>query len=285
MNEHDEQTKSRLPVAVVTGAGRARGIGRAIVQRMASDGFAVVVHERSHDPERRTADENEAGWLGAESVVREVLENGGSACRAEGDVCDLETATALRTAAASLGDFAVLVNNHGSAGEANSYMAHEVPVDVWDEAVAVNLTSLHRLSSVLVPALADSDSQRRVIINLSSTAGHRALPRYGGYCASKAAVERMTEQQAIELARYGIRVNAVAPGLTPTDMIDATLSRAAAAADTDVDTVRRAAIRSIPMRRVATTADIAGAVAFLVGADADFITGQTLTVDGGMTLV
>lgn len=278
-------TTTTRPVAVVTGAGRSRGIGRAIAVRLAADGFAIVVHERNDDPTRRPADEQASGWLGAVSVVDEILQRGGSACRVTGDVCDAGTASAIRDAAASLGDIAVLVNNHGSAGQANSYMVHETPVEVWDEVVAVNLTSLHRLSSVLVPAMTDSRARRRAIVNLSSTAGHRALPRYGGYCASKAAVERVTEQQAIELARFQIRVNAVAPGLTPTDMIDATLARAATVAKTDVDTILEAAKRNIPLRRVATTADIAGVVAFLVGPDADFVTGQTLTVDGGMTLV
>ena len=123
------------------------------------------------------------------------------------------------------------------------------------------------------------------MVHLSSTAGHRALRRYGAYCASKAAVERLTEQQAIELARYGIRVNCVAPGLTPTDMVDGTLGRAASTAGVRVEQVMESALRAIPLRRTATTDDIAAAVAFLVGDDATYITGQILTVDGGMTLV
>ncbi len=133
--------------------------------------------------------------------------------------------------------------------------------------------------------LIDSQAPRRCLVYLSSTAGHRALRRYGAYCASKAAVERLTEQQAIELARFGIRVNCVAPGLTPTDMIDGTLGRAAAASGSPVEQVMESAVRAIPLRRTATTDDIAGAVAFLVGDDASYITGQILTVDGGMTLV
>jgi NAD(P)-dependent dehydrogenase (short-subunit alcohol dehydrogenase family) len=272
------------PVAVVTGAGRARGIGRAIALHLARDGFAVVVHERSSDPARRTADEAAQGWLGAQSVVEEIVAAGGAAATVSGDLLDAATIPRLREVGTDLGPLAVLVNNHGSAGEANSYMAHETPIEVWDETVAVNLTSLHRVAAELVPVMAESSAPRRAIVNLTSTAGHRALGRYGAYCASKAAVERLTEQQAIELARYGIRVNAVAPGLTPTDMIDGTMARAAAVAGTDVESLAGVVRRRIPLRRFATTDDIASAVAFLAGPGADYITGQILTVDGGMTL-
>ena len=272
-------------VAVVTGAGRARGIGRAIACRLAADGFAIVVHERSSDPSRHPLAEQEAGWRGAASVVEEIVANGGRATTVEGDVCDPMTASRLIAAAASLGELAVLVNNHGSAGEANSFMAHEAPDEVWDETIAVNLTSLHRLTKVIVPELARSAALRRSIVNLSSTAGHRALGKYGAYCASKAAVERLTEQQAIELARFQIRVNCIAPGLTPTDMIDATLARAGAASGSAASDIAEATRKRIPLRRFATTADIAGAVAFLVGPDAAYVTGQVLTVDGGMALV
>jgi NAD(P)-dependent dehydrogenase (short-subunit alcohol dehydrogenase family) len=274
-----------MPVAVVTGAGRARGIGRAICRRLSAMNYAVVVHERSTDPSARPRQEVVDGWCGAVSVADEITAAGGRATAVAGDVCDPETALAILEAASSLGQLAAVVNNHGSAGEANAHVAHETPPMLWDETFAVNVTSLHRLGAVLVPALIDSQAPHRCLVYLSSTAGHRALRRYGAYCASKAAVERLTEQQAIELARFGIRVNCVAPGLTPTDMIDGTLGRAAVATGSPVEQVMESAVRAIPLRRTATTDDIAAAIAFLVGDDASYITGQILTVDGGMTLV
>ena len=273
------------PVAIVTGAGRARGIGRAICRRLAGMGYAVVVHERDADSSARIEQELLDGWRGAQSVVEEITAAGGRAVGVAGDVRDPQTAVALLDAADTLGALAAMINNHGSAGEANTHLAHETPASLWEDTFAVNVTSLQRLGAVLVPALINSPAPQRSIVYLSSTAGHRALRRYGAYCASKAAVERLTEQQAIELARYGIRVNCVAPGLTPTDMVDGTLGRAATTGGVPVEQVMESALRSIPLRRTATTDDIAGAVAFLIGNDATYITGQILTVDGGMTLV
>lgn len=271
------------PVAIVTGAGRRAGIGRAISVRLSADGFAVVVHERS--PSSITDAERADGWLGARSVVDEIIASGGTAAAVHGDVLLTETAEAMVASAATLGDLAVLVNNHGNAGEANAHSVHTAPDDVWDAAVNGNLTSLHRLSKVIVPALIDSSAPLKSIVNTSSVAGHRALARYGGYCASKAGVERITEQQAVELARYSIRVNAVAPGVVPTDMIDGTFGRAAVASGRDIDEVADMVRRQIPLRRFADPTDIASAVSFLVGPEASYITGQILSVDGGTALV
>jgi NAD(P)-dependent dehydrogenase (short-subunit alcohol dehydrogenase family) len=276
-------TQLRRGVAIVTGAGRHRGIGRAIALRLALDGYAVVVHHRSPDSSLTDA-ERASGWRGADSVVEEILSAGGSAVSAVGDVCESSTAEQLREVASTLGPLAALINNHGTAGEANTYLAHETPADVWDETFRVNLRSLHTLAATLVPEMAASAAPFKSIVHLSSTAGHRALPRYGAYCASKAAVERLAEQQAIELARYGIRVNCVAPGMTPTDMIDETIARAAAFAQTEPAAIVEATRRRIPMRRLARTDEIAAAVSFLVGPDSSYVTGQILTVDGGMSL-
>lgn len=273
-----------LPVAVVTGAGRRRGIGRAIARQLAREGMAVVVHERTDDPTRLTDAERTAGWRGAASVVDEILAEGGRAVAVAGDITETATAQALVVAAQQLGDVAVLVNNHGTAGEANSHRAHETPADLWDETMRINVGSLRILTAEFVPALSASRVVDRAIVHLSSTAGHRALARYGAYCVSKAAVERLTEQQALELARFGIRVNCVAPGLTPTDMIDGTLDRAATVARVDRQSIEERARQSIPLRRFADPSDIAEAVAFLAGHRSSFITGQVLTVDGGMAL-
>lgn len=284
MSPTAQQDAVLRPVAVVTGAGRRRGIGRAISVVLAREGMSIVVHERTDDPTRLPEAERAAGWRGAASVVDEIIQAGGHAVAVAGDITERSTAQALVAAAQQLGDIAVLVNNHGTAGEANSHRAHETPVDLWDETMRINIGSLRTLTAEFVPALTESRVTQRAIVHLSSTAGHRVLARYGAYCVSKAAVERLTEQQALELARFGIRVNCVAPGLTPTDMIDGTLDRAAAVARVDRQRIEEQARQSIPMRRFADPSDIAEAVAFLAGNRSSFITGQVLTVDGGMTL-
>ncbi len=272
------------PVAIVTGAGRRRGIGRAIALGLARDGFAVVVHERAESLDRRPAAEVDIGWVGARSVVDEIERLGTPGVAVAGDVRDPDTASRLVGAAIGLGDLTVLVNNHGTAGGANSFLAHETPDDVWEETMSINVGSLRNLTSAVVPAMRAGRVADRAIVHLSSTAGHRALPRYGAYCASKAAVERLTEQQALELARDRIRVNCVAPGLTPTDMIDGTLERAAQHAGVSSSDIEERVRRSIPMRRFAEPSDIADAVVFLAGRRAGYITGQIVTVDGGMSL-
>ncbi len=272
------------PVAIVTGAGRLRGIGRAVVLGLAADGFAVVVHERTSAPGARPDAEVEAGWDGARSVVAELERLGSSAVAVEGDVRHPETAARLVDAAGLLGDVAVLVNNHGTAGGANAHLAHETPEQLWDETLSINLGSLRTLMAAIVPAMRSSRVVDRSVVHLSSTAGHRALARYGAYCASKAAVERLTEQQALELARDRIRVNCVAPGVTPTDMIDGTLQRAAQHAKSTRSEIEAQVLRSIPMRRFAEPSDIADAVVFLAGRRSAYITGQIVTVDGGMSL-
>lgn len=279
-----DPTGAARPVAIVTGAGRRRGIGRAIALGLAADGFAVVVHERSTDPETLTELEVASGWRGAQSLVDEIAQMGIAATAVAGDIRDVATAERLVAAAARLGDVAVLVNNHGTAGGANAHLSHETPADVWDETMSINVGSLRTLLSVAVPALRSSRADDRAIVHLSSTAGHRALARYGAYCASKAAVERLTEQQALELARDRIRVNCVAPGITPTDMIDGTLDRAAEHAGISRDEIEQRVRRSIPLRRVGEPSEIADAVVFLAGRRSGYITGQILTVDGGMSL-
>ncbi|MDE7218085.1 MAG: glucose 1-dehydrogenase [Oscillospiraceae bacterium] len=237
--------------AFVTGG--SRGIGRAIVRQLAAEGYAVGINYLQSE-----------GL--AEELAAEIREQGGRALAVRADVADREAVTAaIREAERAIGPVDLLVNN---AGIAQNDLFQDTPEELWRRMFAVHADgAFHTIQAVLPHMLHEKAG---CIVNISSIWGLRGAACEVAYAASKAAVVGLTRSLAMELAPSHIRVNCVAPGVIATDMVKGLGEETIASL-----------IGQTPAGRLGTTEDIARAVAFLAREDADFITGQVLTVDGG----
>ncbi len=245
-----------MTVALVTGAGR--GIGAATAKRLASDGAAVAVIDL------RSADTAE--------TVDAITSAGGKAIGIGCDVAVTEQVeAAFAQTLAELGGLDILVNN---AGVIRDNMLFKMTDDDWDTVMGVHLRGAFLCSRAAQRTMVAQRSGK--IVNLSSTS---ALGNRGqaNYAAAKAGIQGFTRTLALELSPFGINVNSISPGFIITPMIEETARRMGVALE---DFVKGAA-EALPIRRVGTPEDIAGVVAFLVGPDASYITGQNIYVDGG----
>jgi 3-oxoacyl-[acyl-carrier protein] reductase len=228
-----------MPTALITGG--ARGIGRAVVERLARDGWNVAfTYVTSTDlPD----------GLALQGDVRDAARN----------------AAIVDEVIAKFGSVDALVNNAGIRRDALLYNMSDAD---WRDVLQTNLDGAMSMTKA---ALAPMMKQRRgSIVNVASLSGLHGVTGQTNYAAAKGALIAMTKSLAREVARSGIRVNCVAPGLVDTDMI-ATL---------DAE-VKKEMIRAVPMRRAVKPAEVAATITFLLGDDASAITGQVICVDGG----
>jgi len=242
-------------VALVTGG--SRGIGRAIVQAFAVEGAKVAVVYRG-------SAEAAAG------LVQEITQKGGTALALQADVADAASVDAcVERVAKELGPIDILVNN---AGVIEDDLFIRLEPERWNKVIQTNLGGTYNFCRAVAY---DHMMKRRRgrIINISSVAAEHVNPGQTNYAASKGAINSFTRALAVELASRGVTVNAIAPGFIETDMSAAVRNKAG-------DLIKK----FIPMRRIGVPEDIARVAVFLASADSAYVTGQVLTVDGGLSL-
>ena len=243
-------------VAVITGGGR--GIGAAIGRRLAADGFAVALVDLLDEDARR--------------VASEIQDAGGRAIGVRADVGDEDSVkSAIQTVADELGPPLVLVNN---AGITRDNLLFKLTTADWDSVMTVHLRGAFLMSREVQRFMVDAGWGR--IVNLSSTS---ALGNRGqaNYAAAKAGMQGFTKTLAIELGRYGVTCNAIAPGFIESEMTAATAERMGIT----FDDFKAQAAAAIPVRRVGRPDDIAALAAFFVRDDAGFVSGQIVYAAGG----
>lgn len=262
-------------VAVVTGAGRMRSIGRAIAVELARAGCDVVVTGTGRDPSRYPEEERAVGWRDVESVAEEIRALGRRATPVVLDVADVDAVAALiDRVGEEYGRLDVVVNNAAAARADDRVPVVELPVEVWDQVLRVNLRGTFLVSQAAARRLV-AQGQGGSIINISSIGGKLMGANMAAYAASKAAVQSLTSSMAKELGRHGVRVNAVCPGVVDTGRL----------ADQPADAWARYVTDHLPLGRVGTAREVAWTVAFLASDQGAWVTGQAWNVDGGQLTV
>jgi 3-oxoacyl-[acyl-carrier protein] reductase len=245
-----------LPAEPVVVTGGGQGLGRAFCRALASAGAQVAVADVAVEK--------------AQSVAEEIVAAGGRAHPVAVDVTDPRSVAAMaREVERELGTPRALVNNAALFSVLELKPFTEIELDEWRRVMAVNLDGVFLCCQAIVPLMARRGYGK--VVNVSSATVWTGRPGYLHYVASKAALLGLTRSLASEVGEHGVRVNAITPGSTETEVPRETINRAA----------REAMAQQTALRRIQTPDDLVGAVVFLCSAASDFVTGQTINVDGG----
>ena len=268
-------------VAIVTGAGGRRGIGRAIATRLASEGADVVVTDIARPP----IPEDEAlGWKGIDSVVAEIEGMGRGALGLLSDVSDVgQVREMVERTLGRFGKIDILVCNAGSQPGGDRRLLVDMEEDAFDLVQRVNVKGTFLCLREVCRHMVDRGGPGKIVI-MSSRAGKQGNPRYSAYCASKFALIGITESLAHEMAPYKVNVNAICPGLVDTERVYY-MADALRPEDVGVEEYRERMLSDranvVPLGRPAVATDIANAAAFLCSAESDYMTGLSISVSGG----
>lgn len=262
-------------VAIVTGAGRLRGIGRAAALALAELGADIVVTGTGRDPQYYPEDEKAAGWRDIESTAEQVRAAGRRCVPLVANVTD--SAAVQDTMDATLREFGridILINNSAFARGPDRVPLIELPEDVWRKVLDIKLTGSFLMSRAVVPTMIQQ-GQGGSILNISSIAGKKGNPNMVAYCTSNFGIQGFTQALAMELAAHNIRVNAVCPGIIDTSRMD-DLGRE--------ETWNKTVQQLIPLNRPGSDEEIGKFLAYLCTPEASYITGQSLNIDGGVVM-
>ncbi|HZP46639.1 MAG TPA: 3-oxoacyl-ACP reductase family protein [Candidatus Binataceae bacterium] len=250
-------TRLSNKVAIVTGG--AQGIGKAIATRLAGEGAAVALADIQDTVAAQTAQELRAG--------------GATVLPVHLDVTSLDSATAaVERVVAEFGGLDILVNNAG--WDKLEPFIQSTPA-TWDKVIAINFRGVIHCCKAAIPRMLERGAGK--IVSIASDAGRVGSSGEAVYSGCKAAIIGFSKTLARELARNRINVNVVCPGPTETALLHGVMDQQ--------PNVLEAMKRGIPMRRLGQPQDLAGAVAFLASSDADYVTGQVISVSGGLTMV
>jgi 3-oxoacyl-[acyl-carrier protein] reductase len=261
-------------VAIVTGAGRLRGIGRATAVTLAAQGADVVVTGTGRDPSTFPPDEKAVNWNDVHSTVEQIEAQGRRGLALIGDISQqAEVTRMVQQTLTTFGRIDILVNNAAIARGADRVPAVELSEELFRRVLDVKVVGSFLFCKAIIPTLLLQNQGGR-IVNLSSIMGKRGFASTTAYCAANFAIQGFTQALAQELAPHRISVNAICPGTIDTARMDV-LGR---------EELWQSIIQSIPMQRAASDEEVAGLIAYLCSPIAEYITGQSINIDGGVVM-
>jgi 3-oxoacyl-[acyl-carrier protein] reductase len=267
-------------VALVTGAASKRGLGHGIALALAAAGTDVVITDIGN--RSLVARAEPESWQGLSSVVAEIRGYGRDVLAVEADLTSPDDVQRLvADSLAHFGQIDVIVNNAAAPQESATKGGWEVPLDEWNQQLSVNLTAPFLVCKAAIPSMIERGSGS--IINIASVAAKRPAPRRPGYNASKHGIIGLTRSLAVDLAPYGVTVNAICPGIIDTDRAHTRDTPLPRRNSTGAPMTREELARTeVPVAHAGTPDDIANLVVFLAAPASSYITGQAINVDGGM---